>query len=298
MESLRLHAQGEAFTEEKLSLRETIKVLDTTRMMLDTGLVIATARERLTADLRDNINYEVQLKTGSIDAYISLSDIIKDVLPLLAPVAADFANQMEVILKTVKHAKVLIEWLGKKRNEGKQVEAKINVNVHDSPGAVVLVASDGDIYNTTQTDLNGALRLFKPLKDMSALCDGRRIKTIDYYRMKGGKKVEKAISMDPSSKQLYKAETLIENLTIKIVGSIFDLNTKSGKGKIELSDKTSYNIRVAKTVDIHKFSNIAYDKGLIECTVKPVMKLVNGVPTLSGYEIVDYAPPAQAHLKL
>lgn len=296
MESLRLHAQGAAFTDEKLSLRETIKVLDTTRMLLDTGLVIATARERLTADLRDNINYEIQLKTGSIDAYISLSDIAKDVLPLLAPVAADFAHQMEVILSKVKQAKVIIEWLGNKRNEKKQVEVKINVQ--NSPGAVVLVASDGDVYNTTQADLNGALRLFQPLKDMAVLCDGNRVKTIDYYRMKGGKKIEKAISMDPTSKQLYKAETLIENLTVKIVGSIFDLNTKSGKGKIELSDKTSYNIRVAKTVDIHKFSNIAYDKGPIECTVKPIMKLVNGVPTLSGYEVVDYTPPAQTHFKL
>ncbi|MEK6699950.1 MAG: hypothetical protein AABZ10_13025 [Nitrospirota bacterium] len=296
MESLRLHAQGEAFTAEKLSLRETIKVLDTTRMLLDTGLVIATARERLSADLRDSVNYDVQLRTGSIDAYISLSDVVKDVLPLLTPVAADFANQMEIILSKIKHAKVIIEWLGKKRNEGKRVEVKINVE--NSPGAVVLVSSDGDIHNTTQVDLNGALRLFQPLKDMSALCDGRRVKSIDYYRMKGGKKVEKAISMDPSSKQLYKAETLIENLTIKIIGSIFDLNTKSGKGKIELSDKTSYNIRVAKTVDIHKFSTIAYDKGPIECTVKPIMKLINGVPTLSGYEIVDYTPPAQTHFKM
>jgi uncharacterized glyoxalase superfamily protein PhnB len=163
---------------------------------------------------------------------------------------------------------------------------------------VVLVASDGKVHNTTQVDLNGALRLFQPLKDMSALCDGRRVKSIDYYRMKGGKEIEKAISMDPSSKQLYKTETLIENLTLKIVGSIFDLNTKSGKGKIELSDKTSYSIRVAKTVDIHKFSNIAYDKGPIECTVKPIMKLVNGVPTLSGYEVVDYTPPAQTNFRM
>ncbi len=296
MDALRLYAIGTAFEKDRLSLRETVKLLEITRLLLDTGLVISTGKEKMSSELRDNIKYDLDLRTGSLDAYISMGEIAKDVVPLMLPMASDIAARFELILGTLKHAKALIEWLGAKRNAKQQVTIKVEVK--DSPGATVLVAADGDVYNTTQTDLNSALKLFQPYKDMALMCDGKDVQTIDYYSRANGKDVERALSMDKASKELYRTEKLIEDLTMEIVGTIFDFNTKTGKGKIELTDGKVYNISVSKSVDVHRLSLLAYDKGPIECKARPVMKIRNGVPTLNGYEIIDFNPPAQKDLNI
>lgn len=296
MNSLRLYAQGNAFKKDKLSLRETIKLLDTTRMILDTGFVIAIGRERLPADLKENINYEITINTGSIDAYITLAEITSRTLPLLAPLAADIPTYFENVSNIIKHAKILIEWLGSKRNSNAKVDVKVNLN--NSPGSVVLVATDGDNFNATQTDLNAALKLFRPLKDMSEMCDGDNVSTIDYYDISSGKEVEKSFSINILTKEFYRSETLIEDLTMPIVATIYDLNTKNGKGKLETATGETYSMRLAPTIDVHMFSRLAYDKGPIECIAKPIMKVVNGMPALSGYEVIEFKPPSQIEMKL
>jgi hypothetical protein len=298
MDALRLYAIGIAFEKDRLSLRETVKLLEITRMLLDTGLLISAGKEKMSADLRDNIKYDLDLRTGSLDAYISMGEIAKDVVPLMLPMASDIAARFELILGTLKHAKALIEWLGAKRNAKQQVTIKVNIEVKNSPGATVLVATDGDVYNTTQAELNNALKLFQPYKEMALMCDGKDVETIDYYSRTNGKDVEKALSMDKTSKELYRTEKLIEDLTMEIVGTIFDFNTKTGKGKIELTDGKVYNISVSKSVDVHRLSLLAYDKGPVECKARPVMKIRNGVPTLNGYEIIDFNQPAQKNLNI
>lgn len=295
MTSLRLYAQGKAFQKDKFSLRETIELLDTTRMMLDTGLVVAIGKERLPADLKDNINYEITIKTGSIDAYITIGEIASSAIPLLAPIAADIPSYLETLSGIIKRAKILIEWLGTKRNNNAKVDVRVNLN--NSPRSVVLVATDGDNFNATQTDFNAALRLFRPLKNMSEMCDGDKVASIEYYDFKNGKETEKSFFIDPSTKEYYKSETLIEDLMLPLVATIYDLNTKNGKGKLETANGENYSMRLAPTIDVHKFSNLAYDKGPIECLAKPIMKVVNGMPTLSGYEIIEFKPPSQSEMK-
>lgn len=83
-----------------------------------------------------------------------------------------------------------------------------------------------------------------------------------------------------------------------IVATVYDLNTKNGKGKLETANGGTYSMRLAPSIDVHRFSNLAYDKGPIECLAKPIMKVVNGMPTLSGYEVIDFKPPSQIEMKL
>jgi hypothetical protein len=294
MDTLRLFAEGKAFVEGKFYLRETVRLLETTRMLLDTALVSAAKRERMAADLRDAVIYEVEIRKGSIDAYITLSDLASQVLPLFVPIAGDVMARLPIIFDYVKKAKALVEWLGAKR----QKDVNVNVQVSDSPGAVILVASDGDNYHTTHNELYGGLRFFKPLKQLSELCDGGRVETIKFYEGEDEREVEPSIVIDSSTKQLYRAETEIDNLTITVVGTLFDLNTRNRKGKLETGDGNTVTIQIAVTSDIHGFSQTAYDKGPVEFTARPLMKVINGVSTVAGYELVSFIPPRQSKMDI
>lgn len=292
MDSLRLYAEGKAFVEGRFYLRETVRLLETTRMLLDTALVSATKKERMTADLKEAVNYEVEIRKGSIDAYITLSELASQTIPLFAPIAADAMARLPIIFDYVKKAKMLVEWLGAKRQKG----INVNVQVSNSPGAVVLVAGDGDNYHTTHNELYGGLRFFTPLKKLSELCDGGRVEAIKFYEKNDERDVEPSIVIDPSTKQLYRAETEIDNLTITVVGTLFDLNIRNRKGKLETGDGNTVTIQIAATADIHGFSQDAYDKGPIEFTARPLMKVINGVSAVSGYELVSFVPPRQSKM--
>ena len=294
VDTLRLFAEGKAFVEGRFYLRETVRLLETTRMLLDTALVSAAKRERMAADLRDAVIYEVEIRKGSIDAYITLSDLASQVLPLFVPIAGDVMARLPIIFDYVKKAKALVEWLGAKR----QKDVNVNVQVSDSPGAVILVAGDGDNYHTTHNELYGGLRFFKPLKQLSELCDGGRVETIKFYEGEDEREVEPSIVIDSSTKQLYRAETEIDNLTITVVGTLFDLNTRNRKGKLETGDGNTITIQIAVAADIHGFSQTAYDKGPVEFTARPLMKVINGVSTVAGYELVSFIPPRQSKMDI
>lgn len=289
-DTLRLYAEGAAFVEGRFYLRETVRLLESTRMLLDTALVSATKRERMTAELREAVHYEVEIRSGSIDTYITLGQFASQILPLFAPVAADAMAHLPIIFDYVKKAKTLVEWLGGKRQKG------VNVQVSNSPGAVVLVASDGDNFHTTHNELYDALRFFKPLKYLSELCDGARVETISFYEAHKDRDVEPSIVIDPATKQLYRAETEIDNLTITVVGTLFDLNTKNRKGKLETGDGNIVSVQITASADIHGFAQLAYDKGPVEFTARPLMKIINGVSTIGGYELVSFVPPRQTEL--
>jgi uncharacterized glyoxalase superfamily protein PhnB len=293
-ETLRLYAEGKAFAEGRFYLRETVRLLENTRMLLDTALVTASNRERMTADLKEAVNYEIEIRKGSIDTYITLSELASQALPLFVPFTTDVMARLPIIFDYVKKAKKLVEWLGAKRQKG----INVNVEVSNSPGAVVLVAGDGDIYHTTQTELYGGLRFFQPLKQLSELCDGERVETIKFFEKEDKRDVEPSIVIDSSTKQLYRAETEIDNLSITVVGSLFDLNTKNSKGKLETGDGNSVSVQIAKSADVHAFAQLAYDKGPIEFTARPLMKIINGVSTVSGYELVSFVPPRQKEMNV
>lgn len=292
VDSLRLYAEGKAFVEGRFYLRETVKLLETTRMLLDTALVSATKRERMTAELKEAVQYEIEIRKGSIDAYITLGELASQALPLFVPAAADIMARLPIIFDYVKKAKALVEWLGAKRQKG------VNVQVTNSPGAVVLVAGDGDNYHTTHNELYDGLRFFKPLKQLSEMCDGTRVEAIKFYERVDNRDVEPSIIIDSSTKQLYRAETEIDNLTITVVGTLFDLNTRNKKGRLETGDGNTVSIQVAETADIHSFSQTAYDKGPIEFTARPLMKVINGVSSVSGYELVSFVPPRQSKMDI
>jgi hypothetical protein len=289
-DTLRLYAEGTAFVEGRFYLRETVRLLESTRMLLDTALVSATKRERMTAELKEAVHYEVEIRKGSIDACITLGQLASQILPLFAPVAGDVMARLPIIFDYVKKAKTIVEWLGGKRQKG------VSVEVSNSPGAVVLVASDGDNYHTTQNELYDALRFFKPLKQLTELCDGATVETISFYETDRKREVDPSIVIDPSTKQLYRAETEIDNLTITVIGTLFDLNTRNRKGKLETGDGNTVNIQIAQSADIHRFSQLAYDKGSVEFTARPLMKIINGVSTVGGYELVSFVPPRQKGL--
>lgn len=293
-DTLRLYAEGKAFVEGRFYLRETVKLLETTRMLLDTALVSATKRERMTAELKEAVHYEVEIRKGSIDAYITLGELASQAIPLFVPVATDVLARLPIIFDYVKKAKALVEWLGAKRQKG----VNVSVQVSNLPGAVVLVASDGDNYHTTHNDLYGGLRFFKPLKQLSELCDGARVEAIKFYESDNDLAVEPSIVIDPSTKQLYRAETEIDNLSITVVGTLFDLNTKNRKGKLETGDGNTVIIQIAEMSDIHDFSQTAYDKGPVEFTARPLMKVINGVSTVGGYELVGFVPPRQSEMEI
>lgn len=290
-DELRLYSEGAAFSSGRFYLRETVRLLESTRMLLDTALVSATKRERMTAELKEAVNYEIDIQKGSIEAYITLGQFASQILPLFAPVVSDVMARLPILFDYVKKAKTLVEWLGSKRQKG------INVQVSSSPGAVVLVAGDGDNYHTTQSELYDALRFFKPLKHLSELCDGTRVEAISFYKTKD-RGAEPSILIDPSTKQLYRAETEIDNLNITVVGTLFDLNTRNRKGKLETGDGNTVNIQIASTADIHGFSQMAYDKGPVEFTARPLMKIINGVSTIGGYELVSFVPPRQLEIEV
>lgn len=294
MDTLRLYAQGEAFVQGRFYLRETIRVLDSTRMLLDTALVSVTNRERLTSDLKEAVNFEVKISEGSLDAYITLGELAGKTIPLFMPIAANVMGQLPLFIEYVKKAKALIEWLGAKR----QKDINVNVNVSNSPGAVVLVAEDGDNYHTSHAELNGALRFFKPLKQLSEMCDGSKVEAIKFYETDKERDVEPVFIIDPSTKALYRSEMEIDNLTIVVVGNLYDLNTKNRKGKLEMSDGRSVNIQIAEGSDVHRFSQAVYDKGPVEFKARPLMKVINGVSTINGYELVDFVPPSQIEMNI
>lgn len=291
-DTLRLYAEGKAFEAGKFYLRETVRLLEGTRMLLDTALVSATKKERMTAELKEALNYEVDIRRGSIDAYITLSDVASHTLPLFAPFAAETVARLPILFEYVKKAKTLVEWLGDKRQKG------VNVQVSNSPGAVVLVATDGDNYQTTQGDLNGALRFFPSLKQLSDLSDGTRVEKIKFYELRDDPHAKPSIVIDSSTRRLYRAETQIDNLTITVVGTLYDLNTKNRKGRLETGEGNVATIQVARTADVHSFAQMAYDKGPIEFSARPLMKVINGVPTVSGYELISFVPPRQSEMKI
>lgn len=291
-DTLRLYATGDAFKEGKFNLRETVKLLDITRMMLDTALLSSLDRNRMTAQLKDAVDYEISIKSGSIEAYINLSEHAVQAIPLLAPVSADLMGHLQEILSYIKNCKSIIEWLGEKRQKG------ITVKVKNSPNATVLVASNGDVYNTTDNELYGSLRLFRPLKQFTRLCDGKRIEVVQFFEGIDSANDDPSFAIDPSLKDLYRTESATESLTISIVGVLFDLNTKNRKGRLETGDGNSVNIQVAPSLDIHQFSDSVYDKGAVEFSARPLMKVINGVSTMSGYELVDFTPPRQVEMNV
>lgn len=131
----------------------------------------------------------------------------------------------------------------------------------------------------------------KLLDTTRMILDTALLSSLDKQRMSAG--LKEALNYEIEIKT-----GSIDNLTITLVGTLFKLDTKTRKGKLDTGNSNTVNVQVAESLDIHAFSDAAYDKGVVEFSARPLMSILNGVSSINGYELISFDPSKQAELNL
>lgn len=129
-ESLRLFAEGEAFTKTKFDLRKLEVVISNYRQIIDQILPLTLGQKHITDRIKREIKYEVEIKNGSLDVLLEFVWEHKEELMSLFGVDGG-ASLSYVILKLMKSTIDLRRKFTKILEKGINVKIIINRNVHN-----------------------------------------------------------------------------------------------------------------------------------------------------------------------
>jgi len=278
----RLYAKGAAFKDGVYNLRSMELMISSYRSITDRLIAVQLGRRQLTPSIKNQIDYNVKIKSGSIEFLI---DFIFTHKELLGFAALDGGFQLSnIITKLFREAINLRKEVAAVIEKGLPINITINTNVNVGNGNVIANAENGNITINDPKILWAAQVTKYPADKLISGVDGKEIEYIDF----GTREDEMRITPDDRVVLGQNREEL--SAIIRVIGRLDMVAFSSHKGTI-VSDNEKFPVTWDEDIR-NKVQRLA-DVAGVEFTVRPIIDQKRLHSDAIAYHIVDCKIPQQ-----
>ncbi len=273
---LRFYAKGTAFKDGVYDLRSMELLVSNYRSITDRLIAVQLGRRQLTPSIKNQIDYQVQIKPGSIEFLIDFIFTHKEILGALA--LGDAYQLAEVITKLYKAAIDLRKEVAEALKKGFPITITINNNVNIGDGNLIANNGNGNISIGDAKVLWAAQATKYPTDKLISGIDG---KTIEYVEL-GSKTEEMRLTTDERIVLGQNKEEL--TATIRVYGRLDMVAFSSHKGTI-ISNQEKFPVTWDEQIR-SKMSRVVDVEG-VEFLVRPIIDQNRLHSDAISYHVLD-----------
>jgi len=174
----RFYAKGSAFEDGLYDLRSMELLISSYRSITDRLIAVQLGRRQLTPAIKNQIDYDVRIKPGSIEFLIDFVFTHKEILGGLA---ADGGYQLSnVVTKLFREALNLRKEVAVILERGLPLNITINTNINIGNGNIIANSENGDIVINDPKILWAAQFTKYPADRLIKGVDGKNIEYVDF----------------------------------------------------------------------------------------------------------------------
>lgn len=273
---LRFYAKGAAFKDGIYDLRSMELLIASYRSITDRLIAVQLGRRQITPSIRNQIDYQVQIKPGSIEFLIDFVFSHKEILGVLA---ADGGYQLSVIItKLFRTAIDLRKEVTGALAKGFPITITINNNVNIGSGNLIANNGNGNISISDPKILWAAQVTKYPADKLISGIDGNAIEYVEL----GTRTDEMRLTPDERVVLGHNKEEL--NATLRVNGRLDMVAFSSHKGTI-ISNKEKFPVTWDEQIR-NKMQRVADIEG-IEFLVRPIIDQKRLHSETIAYHVLD-----------
>lgn len=279
---IRFYARGTAFKDGVYDLRSMELLVSNYRSITDRLIAVQLGRRQLTPSIRNQIDYQVQVKPGSIEFLINFIFTHKEILGALA--VGDAYQLSGIITKLFKSAMDLRKEVAKALKNGFPITITINNNVNIGDGNFIVNNGNGNISISDPKILWAAQTTKYPADKLISGIDG---KAIEYVEL-GSKTEEMRLTTDERVVLGQNKEEL--TATLRVYGRLDMVAFSSHKGTI-ISNQEKFPVTWDEQIR-SKVSRVVDTEG-VEFLVRPIIDQNRLHSEAISYHVLDCNNPQQ-----
>lgn len=273
---LRFYAKGTAFTDGIYDLRSMELLIASYRSITDRLIAVELGRRQLTPSIKNQIDYQVQVRPGSIEFLIDFVFSHKEVLGAFA---ADSGYQLsEIITRLFRSAIDLRKEVADALSKGFPITITINNNVNIGSGNLIANNGNGNISIGDPKILWAAQVTKYPADKLISGIDG---KAIEYVEL-GSRADELRLTQDERVLLGQNREEL--SATLRVYGRLDMVAFSSHKGTI-ISNQEKFPVTWDEQIRT-KMQRVA-DKEGVEFLVRPIIDQKRLHSEAIAYHVLD-----------
>ncbi len=257
---LKIYSKGEAFQAGVYDLRSLETLVSSYRSILDKLVAVQLGRRQLNDKIKNQLNYEVEIKEGSIELLINFA---LDHPEILVVFAEDGGYQLSNILTGLyKDAINLRKAAAKFIEKGLNFNIKIVNSFNFGSNSVYTNAENSEILIPDLKILWAAQTTRFPTDKILKKIDGKGIENVDLISK------DDKFTLDKEDREILGRDKEVLNATLQIVGRLDMIAFSSHRGMI-ISDNESFPVTWDEKIrsKIQKHADI---EGVV-FTVQPVI---------------------------
>lgn len=279
---LRFYAKGAAFKDGVYDLRSIELLVSSYRSITDRLIAVQLGRRQLMPSIRNQIDYQVQIKPGSIEFLINFIFTHKEILGALA--LGDASQLSEVVTKLFKAALDLRKEVADALKNGFPITITINNNMNIGNGNLIANNGNGNISIGDPKILWAAQTTKFPTDKLISGVDGNAIEYVEL----GSKNEEMRITTNDRIVLGQNKEEL--SATLRIFGRLDMVAFSSHKGTI-VSNQEKFPVTWDEQIR-SKMTRVVDLEG-VEFIVRPIIDQNRLHSEAIAYHVLDCNIPQQ-----
>jgi hypothetical protein len=279
---LRFYAKGAAFKDGIYDLRSMELLIASYRSITDRLIAVQLGRRQISPSIRNQIDYQVQIKPGSIELLIDFVFSHKEILGVLA---ADGGYQLSgIITKLFRTAIDLRKEVTGALAKGFPITITINNNINIGSGNLIANNGNGNISIGDPKILWAAQVTKYPTDKLISGIDGNAIEYVEL----GSRTDEMRLTPDDRVVLGHNKEEL--SATLRVYGRLDMVAFSSHKGTI-ISNKEKFPVTWDEQIR-NKMQRVADIEG-VEFLVRPIIDQKRLHSETIAYHVLDCMNPQQ-----
>lgn len=279
---LRFYAKGAAFKDGIYDLRSMELLITSYRSITDRLIAVHLGRRQLTPSIRNQIDYQVQVKPGSIELLVDFVFSHKEILGVLA---ADGGYQLSVIVTKLFRAAIdLRKEVTDALSKGFPITITINNNVNIGSGNLIANNGNGNISIGDPKILWAAQVTKYPADKLISGIDGNAIEYVEL-----GSRTDE-VRLTPVERMVLGHNKEELSATLRVYGRLDMVAFSSHKGTI-ISNQEKFPVTWDEQIR-NKMQRVADIEG-IEFLVRPIIDQKRLHSEAIAYHVLDCKNPQQ-----
>lgn len=273
---LRFYAEGAAFKDGIYDLRSMELLIANYRSIIDRLIAVQLGRRQLTPSIRNQIDYQAQIKPGSIEFLIDFVFSHKEILGALA---SDGGYELSgVVTKLFRAAIDLRKEVSGALSKGLPVTININNNINIGNGNLISNNGGGSISIGDPKILWAAQVTKYPVDRLISGIDGRAIEYVEF-----DSSTEK-MRLTPDDRALLGHNKEELNATLRVYGRL-DMVTFSNHTGTIISEQEKFPVTWDEKIR-NKMQQVADIEG-VEFLVRPIIDQKRLHSEAIAYHVLD-----------
>lgn len=285
-QDLRIYAKGDAFSNGVYDLRILESLISNYRKILDGLVAVQLGKRQVTPDLKSQLNYAVEINSGSIELLVTFALEHKE---FIAAFAADGGQALSsVVVSLLRDAVTLRE----KASELIEKGITVNINISNSFNALSKVnnsnvhSSDNGVITINNPKILWAAQLTRaPVNNLLSQLSGTQVEYISL-----NSETEEFV-LNQNQKNITGKQKQELPTTLNIIGRLDMVAFSSHRGSI-ISDNERFSVTWDEKIR-QKMQKIADIEGVV-FKVRPLVDHKRLDSEAIGFHVIDCGNPQQS----